>query len=428
MAFRYRFLPIWLLGAISLPAAAQLDANVAVTVAPQPTPGQPPASLEGFLVCIGGVDDRTHYGLETTSVQGLASDRFIGLPSGVPRVITVQKSGYTGVERTETFSAGQNNYTIELSPGVGGPQCVVPPTPPPTRTLRVTVLNGTRAVRGAYVCVGTPARLTLYGSTRQTNASGVAVFTGLPALEPWGIVAGLNRTQGAGALPPPHQRDTSISIALTPGISLLCPGTPIPPIVDLRLDGRPIQPIAPDRLGEEELPERGHFFPDVQPVLDCREKGTNFVMIGLTGLQGEAIDKVRVVCAPLQSDGSLGDPVFTDFFGANNNASGFDRRCVQGRVVAGWQGTILRNQVRSIRLRCKTITPAGLVTGTSTLRARVGGNFGDAWGPDLCSGRPAKGIRVSPGFFNPGIPIIGLLAPTIVAGFQLLCEQPNMPP
>lgn len=188
------------------------------------------------------------------------------------------------------------------------------------------------------------------------------------------------------------------------------------------------------RLGEERLTERGQFAP-LDPghftELDCKNFGSSWVVVGVRGKHGDAVDDLSVGCQELQTDGTLrGDTRWASRIGppyAGGTEFG-ERRCREGFAVSGMSVTVENRQLRGITFRCMQLGPSGLTTGLGAqILARVGGSGSSGQGPDSCSGsRPARAMRISVNIFDSAlvIPLRELFEPWIVAGIQLICEQP----
>lgn len=58
------------------------------------------------------------------------------------------------------------------------------------------------------------------------------------------------------------------------------------------------------RLGKESLTERGQF-DSLFKTLDCRSRGDSYVMVGVRGKSGWAIDELRVGCRKMLAGGTL---------------------------------------------------------------------------------------------------------------------------
>ncbi|HVF38532.1 MAG TPA: hypothetical protein VM939_01445 [Gemmatimonadaceae bacterium] len=410
--------------AMPVVVSAQDDANIVVTVQPTAFPGQAIPTAANFLVCAGSVEVRTHYGVETTSVTGIADQKFRNLPVNITRVVTVQKSGFVGEERTITFQSGNNPVTVQMRPGSGGPACVGPSTSPrpatAPRRLTVRVVGGraSRPVRGAYVCVATgfvaPLR---FRNTKQTDANGLAVFDGLPANAPWGVIASSRGSRGVAAVASPHPPNVTQTVSISPGSGQICPNAP------LELTGTPIFPVAPDaRLGEERMSEHGWFDGGhVEKELNCKQFGDQFVMVGVRGRDGWAVDELSVGCAAVLSGGAIDSNVqFTETFGGGGGES-FEAMC-ESRAVSGIFVYVENEQVHGLGLRCKTLLATGLTTGFSDRTDPAGGN-GELTNESCSGGRPARGLRLAASFLRfDWVPM--LLTTSGIVGVQLICEQP----
>lgn len=188
-------------------------------------------------------------------------------------------------------------------------------------------------------------------------------------------------------------------------------------------------PPPPARLGSETLTQRGKFV-STTATLDCAAFGQSYVMVAIEGLQGAAIDKIRVACASAKSDGSIAaaSTRWTSYFGEPNTVpplpKPFSQSCGPNRAVTGIQGTIEEKMVRGVILRCRDLTSLGLATGSTTLTATAGGTAGIPWNADNCSGgRPARALRVASDLYTTTI-VAALFSPWVITGVQLICEQP----
>lgn len=143
-------------------------ANVDVTVTPGYTAGQAQPARDGFLVCVGTAADRDQHGSEITPANGVANRNFTNLPVGAQVVVTVNKAGYTGIERIAVLQSGWNNH-LQVAPqaGTGGPACPgfvasTPPTGPSSSEggARQLQISGIPTLRTAGTSTSpTPARL-----------------------------------------------------------------------------------------------------------------------------------------------------------------------------------------------------------------------------------------------------------------------------
>lgn len=189
-------------------------------------------------------------------------------------------------------------------------------------------------------------------------------------------------------------------------------------------------PVA--RLGSESLTSRGDFAvaSERKKQLDCKQFGPSYVMVGMRGKHGYAIDEMQLGCSAVQANGSLSQTVvwtalFDDFdilFG-----SAFERRCPAGKVVSAIRGTVHSEsgQIRSVAVFCMTLGSNGLTTGTAAFLPGAGTHMSTEWGPDNCSrARPARAMRLAAAIYRPNPLIVG---PWIISGVQLICEQPVVP-
>jgi hypothetical protein len=128
-------------GVVAAAGGQGLTANVDVTVFPASTPGQPPPTRDGFSVCIGTSADRDQFGRQLTPASGVANTAFLNLPTGQSVLITVEKSGFQGIEQTRTLEGGWSNHVqIQIRPGSGGPSCGTPslaPQPMASATVNI---------------------------------------------------------------------------------------------------------------------------------------------------------------------------------------------------------------------------------------------------------------------------------------------------
>jgi hypothetical protein len=194
------------------------------------------------------------------------------------------------------------------------------------------------------------------------------------------------------------------------------------------------QPTQPSRLGEERLTEYGQFAglaADRVTKLDCDDLGSSRVMVGIRGKQGWAIDELAVACQQVGAGGVLGTT--TRWTGRwdvlDSGGNPFPPvLCTQGWVVSSVEVRVDFGQLRNITLRCRRLTTSGLTTGGEETLTSVGGNVGSTMGPVSCSqGRPARALRLSANRFYNKTPLQELFAPWIVAGLQMICEQPVVP-
>ena len=194
------------------------------------------------------------------------------------------------------------------------------------------------------------------------------------------------------------------------------------------------------RLGEQRLPERGSFFntaPASGPygsvfestTIDCKARGANYVMIGISGRHGWGVDFINVICAPVNPNGTLGTATSLTGVGGSGGSAFPERRCSAGKVVAGIRGTSSPDspyQLRSLELQCQTMGAGGLVSGGAAWLPLVGTAKTNRWGDDVCAGgRSARALRVHHDVWrDPFIPLT--LAPKVIGGVQMICEQPQV--
>lgn len=189
----------------------------------------------------------------------------------------------------------------------------------------------------------------------------------------------------------------------------------------------------PVRLGTERLTERGQWAGvplSQQRTLNCHGFGTSYVMVGVRGKSGWAIDELRVGCRQLQADGTLGSRIsWTDRWDQKDDGgTAFpDRVCQSGYAVSSVEVRIDFGQLRRLTLKCRKLGSSGVTSGSEATLQNVGYNVGGEAGPDSCSsGRPARALRLSAAQYNNNtFPTV--LMPWIVAGLQLICEQPERP-
>jgi len=184
-----------------------------------------------------------------------------------------------------------------------------------------------------------------------------------------------------------------------------------------------------ERLPAQTLARQGSFLSGAGFVadLDCSRFGASFVMVGMRGRHGNAVDEIRVGCAELSAAGLSETVRWTARWDDDDQGgTAFERRCAAGSAVSGFEGSFdpFFGQLRSIRLRCRELRRFGLTTGGTARLTTFGSATSRTWGPTDCSlNRPARAVRAAKDFFKP----LPLLAPTIVVGVQLICEQPTVP-
>lgn len=193
----------------------------------------------------------------------------------------------------------------------------------------------------------------------------------------------------------------------------------------------------PARLGEQILTARGRF--DVDPTLttqlDCKKFGNSYVMVGIKGYAGQAVDRISLLCETMEPGGKISSPAVPTSQFTNEPSTGipFTRQCPQGSVVAGIAGTLNINDTKqfdgftkSLTLACARIGALGLTTVSATGIESVGVPTTRTFGPDSCGGtRPARALKVAAemGGFGFG----DLVASYVIFGVQLICEQPVVP-
>lgn len=192
--------------------------------------------------------------------------------------------------------------------------------------------------------------------------------------------------------------------------------------------------VMPVRLGQEALAERGQFAgltSDRIRRLDCAGLGSSWVMVGVRGKDGWAIDELSVGCRQMLAGGTLGTT--TRWTGRwdtiDNGGEAFpDQVCRTGYVVSSAEVRVDFGQIRRLTIRCKRIGATGLTSGSESTLENVGYNTGTPQGPDSCSGgRPARALRLSTAQYTSNNLLVKLAPPWIVAGLQLICEQPVVP-
>ena len=262
---------------------------------------------------------------------------------------------------------------------------------------------------GAAVCFSSTT------NTRMTNGSGQATFEGIPA----GTWAGHVWKSG--------YKPRRVDVIVPQG------ATVIPAVTTLSERSTDAPPCVVPRLGEERFPVRGDSpltTEGGERTLDCFQFSQSHVMVGITGLHGEAVHKIRPVCSKMQSGGTLNALLqFADAWHDEGDAgTSFGRHCPTGLVVSGIQVTVhaTSRQVRSATIQCKRIGPNGLTSGSPIILAPMGLPTTTSLNLDSCNGgRPARAIRAGMDSFSPTFPRI--TAPWIIATTQLFCEQPVVP-
>lgn len=121
--------------------------------------------------------------------------------------------------------------------------------------------------------------------------------------------------------------------------------------------------------------------------------GSDRVLIGITGAQGQWVDRVQGICIQVTSDGKwIGGETTTASSGGTSGTS-YTIRCVANSAVvalSGWSGT----WVDKLQVHCRPLGSDGFVTGSSVIAGEAGGSGGStAYGPNACAGdTPARGL------------------------------------
>jgi hypothetical protein len=267
-----------------------------------------------------------------------------------------------------------------------------------------------------FPAVGAAVCLSSTENTKITDGSGRVIYENIPA-GTWSVI-----TWKSGF----RTRRTDVTV----------PGTGVIPVVvtlrDRGTEASPctLPPVA--RLGEQTLTRLGRtaVITDGERLRDCRQFGTSFVLVGLTGKMGEAIDELRLVCAPMLANGSVSAEIkFTNRWDTSDDAgTSFGRHCPAGRAVSGIAVTVhnLSGQIRSASIDCKTVGTTGLTTGTALTLAPIGIPTTSTLPATRCSdGRPARAMRLGADAFTPTLS--NIFSPVIIATAQLICEQPVVP-
>lgn len=200
-------------------------------------------------------------------------------------------------------------------------------------------------------------------------------------------------------------------------------GTPIFPVSPTSGSGtqtavpgatRAPQAIYPD----EYLPMRGNVRSTDQ-VIDCRQFGPNYFLVGLRGQAGMAIDRLSAVCSYGDNE-SIGDHKSPQAVGGMGGTS-FYRFCGTFEFVYAISGTVDNNQVRSLHLHCKDV--GAINPGKIDMLNGIGNHVGSNFGPDRCTqNRLVQAIRIRTAPFATGTAVTNAVAPTIVSGIQLICR------
>ena len=426
--------------------AAGQTAKLVVTVTPTASASAAPPSAAGFTVCVGTSADRDLHGSAITPASGIVDAPFQALPAGATVIVTANKTGFTGRAATITLSPGRNN-AVTLSPpaGTGGAVCpavaVAPPAPQPapappaptnelepfTLVVFVKRTDGT-AIQNAQICVGSRTDVDQYAAVKSGGTYGRATFTLVRASE-YTITAAKAGYFGKSSYLTASGTSGSLTSTLNVGTGgVTCPGMAIEyettTAIPLSFD-----PV-PARLTEEALVIAGTFpfNPSYIKQLDCKQFGTNAVMVGLKGRHGLVVDEVNVLCQHLQSDGKLNSTTLVTERWDNTDAAGtlFNRQCPQGYAVSGATYTISGGDLKSIALQCKPLATTGLTSGSAISLAPAGVPV-TATLPSACtSSRPARALKVSDDLFS--YPVVGqALGPWVIVTAQLYCEQPVKP-
>ena len=262
---------------------------------------------------------------------------------------------------------------------------------------------------GAAVCLSATT------NTQITNGSGQVTFQGITT-GTWSAVIWKSGF-----------RSRRVDVTVPNG------ATVIPAVVTLSERSTESPPCVVPRLGEEKFPMRGKApltTSGGERTLDCHQFSQSHVLTGIIGKHGDAIDQMQLVCAKMQSNGSLSPAIiFTEEWDDRTQmGGGYNRVCPSGRVVSAMQVTVHpeSRQIRSATIQCKTVGPDGLTTGNAIILAPIGLPSSTSLQLDACNGgRPGRAIRAGADLFTPAI--VRLLAPTIIATTQLICEQPLIP-
>ena len=258
---------------------------------------------------------------------------------------------------------------------------------------------------GAAVCLSSTS------NTRFTDGSGRTTFEGIPP----GTWAAHIWKSGFKA--------RRVDVIVPSGASA------IPVVVQLSEKSSDAPPCVVPRLGEEKFPVRGKApltSSGGERTVDCHQFSQSHVMTGITGRQGDAINRIRLVCVKM-SGGTLASLLqFSDewqILGGEGTA--FGRHCPTGQVVSAMQVTVHpeSGQIRSASIQCRKIAENGLTTGTAITLAPMGIPTTKSLSMDACNGgRPARAIRAGADAFSPTIS--NIFAPWIIATTQFICEQP----
>lgn len=112
----------------------------------------------------------------------------------------------------------------------------------------------------------------------------------------------------------------------------------------------------------------------------------------------------------------------------NGGTAFVDQVCDDGYAVSSATVRVDFGQLRRLTLKCKKVGASGLTTGAEEALTAVGYDVGTDQGPDSCSsGRPARGLRLNAAEYSSKNVFLAVLRPWIVAGLQLICEQPFVP-
>ena len=208
----------------------------------------------------------------------------------------------------------------------------------------------------------------------------------------------------------------------------------IPVVVTLSERSSDSPPCVVPRLGEEKFPVRGKeplTTDGGRRTLDCHQFSQSHVMVGITGRHGDAVNRIRLVCARMQSGGTLSSVLqFSDEWHIeDNNGTSFGRHCPSGQIVSAMQVTVhpQSGQIRSATIQCRKVGTNGLSTGTSLTLAPIGIPTTKSMPTDTCNGgRPARAIRAGADAFTPTLSHL-LFSTWIIASTQFICEQPVVP-
>jgi hypothetical protein len=430
----------WTLG--STPGLNTATASVSgLTPAPLKVYGAlSPASIEAASVAS---QDAVSSGAVTTAPAVLVRDQFNNPMVGAPVTFAVSSGGGSVSPTSTSTGAGgiarAQTWTLGSAPGANALTARSTGTPLVTfnanGTDRFTLVVFVKradgsAVQDAQVCIGSRADVDQYSSVKSAGTYGRATFY-LTGANEYAVTAAKAGYTGKTAYLPVVGTSAATTIVLATGTGgAACPGMAI------QYEGTTTTAISPDpvpaRLGEEALASSGPFPPNQTYIkqLDCKQFGTNAVMVGLKGRHGKGVDEVNVLCQRLQADGKLGTEIYATERWDNVDQTGaqFNRPCAQGSAVTSASYTMEASQLRSIVLRCKPVGSTGLTSGTAMPLGPIGTLTTTALPSTACGGgRPARAMKFS--YDEYSYPLIGqqLAGPWIIVTAQLFCEQPIKP-